>query len=439
MAELETVAEIAQDAFIYGFPVVDNHNVINKYVVDRDSGEYKAPFNGIGHARNVAGPENRAVVSMNVDTPYSFAWLDLRDEPIVLTLPAFDSGRYVSVELIDLYTYIVGYISPRTNGNAGGDFMVAGPSWKGEAPAGVKTVFQSPTNFSLALYRTQLFDAADLRNVHVLQDQYQVRTLAQYLGTPPHKEQAAEALPAFTRLSPIDVRKQSESLQFFAILNAMLAEMPVLSDEVELRRRFAEIGIISGAAFEPADESTRAAVVKGMQKGLMAMFARARTVRSSAELFGSRETLKDDYLSRAVGALLGIYGNAAEEYLGVGYQTDADGQPFDGDCKYQIKFFPGDLPPVGAFWSITAYTSEKFLYVNPINRYVINSPMVPSLLKDSDGGFTLYLQHEPPAGERLANWLPVSQDAFNLAFRTYLPGPAIVDGAWVAPPVVCVD
>jgi hypothetical protein len=210
----------------------------------------------------------------------------------------------------------------------------------------------------------------------------------------------------------------------------------MLKEEAGLRGRFVKIGIVPGAPFEPSDEDARNAVIEGMRQGLMAMYARAKTVRSSAELFGSRNQLKDDYLSRAVGALLGIYGNSAEEYLGVGYQGDVEGKPFNGYYKYQIKFSADALPPVDAFWSITAYNASKFLIENPINRYVINSPMLPSLTKDADGGYTLYLQHESPGKERESNWLPVSQDAFNLAFRTYQPGRAIIDETWQAPPVV---
>ena len=426
------ITAIARDAFIYGYPIVDGYNVLHKYTLDKASAEYKAPFNQVGHNRNVATPDDKAVVSMNVDTPYSFAWLDLRAEPQVLTVPSFEANRYVAVQLIDFYTYIVGYISPRTNGHGGGDFLLAGPDWRGEPPAGVKAVFHSPTQFVLALYRTQLLGPEDIGRVHALQNQYQVCGLSAYAGAPP------PPAPPFTAVWPIDVRRESESLQFFTILNAMLATMPPLADELELRQRFEQIGIVPGAPFAVSDEATRAALVEGMRQGLGEMYARAQTVRSSAELFGSREQLGDDYLSRAVGALLGIYGNSAEEYLGVGYQVDANGQPFDGRCRYEIKFAPDALPPVGAFWSITAYNADKFLLRNPINRYVINSVMLPSLRRDDDGGFTLYLQAESPGPEREANWLPVSADAFNLAFRTYQPGPAIMDGAWQAPPVVCV-
>lgn len=431
MIQTEQISEIAKEAFIYGYPIVDNHHVIHQYVLDKQSKEYKAPFNQVGHNRSVATPANTAIVSMNVDTPYSFAWLDLRAEPVVLTIPAFEKDRYVSVELIDLYTYIVGYISPRTNGNTGGDFLVAGPGWKGSPPAGVKAVFHSPTQFLLALYRTQLFHPDDIGNVHSIQDLYRVQTLSEYQGQIP-----PTPAPAFVQVKPIDVRKESDSLQFFTILNAMLAYMPLLKEEASLRSRLVKIGVVPGAPFEVPDARTQTALVEGMRQGLMAMYTRAQSVKSSAELFGSRDKLKDDYLSRAVGALLGIYGNAAEEYLGVGYQADSQGKPFDGKHKYQIRFSAQALPPVGAFWSITAYNASKFLIDNPIDRYVINSPMLPLLRKDTGGGFTLYLQHESPGAEMESNWLPVSRDAFNLAFRTYQPGQAIMDGTWQAPPVV---
>lgn len=430
----DLVTAIAKEAFIYGYPVVDSHNIITKYVLNKDSGEYKAAFNHVGHNRDLASPKDTAIVAMNVDTPYSFAWLDLRTEPQVVTIPVFEEQRYVSAELIDLYSYIVGYISPRTNGNAGGDFLVAGPGWDGPIPPGIRRLFRCPTEFMLILYRTQLFDAGDLPNVNAIQDGYRITGLSDYTGRalPPPP-------PPFVDVQPIDVRREKESMQFFTILNAMLSYMPALEDEIELRERFALIGIRPGVAFDPSDDIFRAAVVEGMRQGLQAMYARAGTVKSSAELFGSREFLGQDYLIRAVGALLGIYGNAAEEYLGVGYQTDSEGRPFDGNYCYQITFRPDDIPPVGAFWSITAYNGHKFLVENPINRYVINSPMVPSLNKDAGGGFTLYLQADMPGVEAEPNWLPVSRDAFNLAFRTYQPGQAIRDGSWQAPPVVRVD
>lgn len=135
---------LAKEAFLYGYATVDNYNALYNYALNPRSPEYKAPLNSIGHARDVAGPEDRVIVAPNVDTPYSHAWLDLRAEPIVLSLPVFGRNRYVGLQLIDAYTYIIGYVTPRTNGHEGGDFLVTGPGWDGEVPKGIKAVFRSP-------------------------------------------------------------------------------------------------------------------------------------------------------------------------------------------------------------------------------------------------------------------------------------------------------
>ena len=154
-------------------------------------------------------------------------------------------------------------------------------------------------------------------------------------------------------------------------------------------------------------------------------------VRAAADL----RFFAGDHLARATGAFLGILGNAAEEYLGVGYQADADGRPFDGARRYTITFAPGGLPPVSAFWSITVYDADKHLYANEIDRYVIGSRLIARMNLDPGGGVTIDVQHEAPAPRRVANWLPCPPGRFGLTFRTYLPGEAIRSGRWTAPPV----
>ena len=426
----QEIVEIAREAFIWGYPVVENYAVLHDFALAPASPAFRAPLNAISHARNVATPDDRTIVAPNVDTPYSYAWLDLRAEPVVLTLPPFEANRYVSLQLIDGYTYIIGYVSPRTNGSAGGRFLVAGPGWSGPIPPGITSVFHSPTAIALAHYRTQLLAPGDLTRVHLLQDQFGVETLSAFLGEP-----SQHPMPVVGPPAPADLRKTPTSMQFFRVLNWMLGFMPPLPGEESLRARFASISIGPGLAFNP-DPETEAAIVEGMREGLGMMEARAGQVRSSAELFGSREFLGTDYLTLAVAAMIGIYGNAAEEFLGVGYPADADGHAFDGKYRYTITFDKNGLPDVGAFWSITAYAADRFLYANPIGRYSINSTMVSGLVKNAGGGFTLYVQHERPPPDKEANWLPVPAGPFILTFRTYLPGKDIRSGAWKAPPVM---
>jgi hypothetical protein len=412
---------------------VDLYNILRNYAGDPASPEYKAPLNHVSNTRRVATPEDKAIVAPNCDTPYSYAWLDLRAEPVVLTIPPFEPQRYVSLMLSDLYTYIVGYVTPRTNGATGGSFLVAGPDWLGETPPGIKRVFHSPTQFALAFYRTQLFGPDDLQAVWQIQDQFRVQPLSQYLGRP-----APAPAPALQWVDPLDVRKEPTSMRFFSVLNWMLQFMPALEDERDLRKTFASIDVKPSPGFAEPDEATRTTLVQGMQAGLQQMTAHLGQVKSSGELFGSRQFLGHNYLARAVAAMVGILGNSAEEYLGIGYHGDSSGQPFDGSRAYRIKFTPDTMPPVRAFWSITVYDAAMLLYANPLQRYVINSPMVDHLVKDPDGGFTLCVQHESPGVDKETNWLPVPQGNFNLTFRAYQPEAAILDFTYSAPPVVMV-
>jgi hypothetical protein len=423
------VRSIARAGFVYGYATVDLYRILHDYALDPSSAEYKAPLNAFGHSRRLADPDDHAIVAMNVDTPYSYAWLDLRVEPVVLTLPSFDQGRYVSAELFDLYGYILGYVSPRTNGDWGGRFLVCAPGWDGDIPTWADGVFGSPTLLALVLLRTQLFDPADMPNVAAIQDGCSVQGLSAALGASP----PTPASPLVT-IDPVDVRA-APGLDFFRVLTWMLRFMPILDEDDALRASLAGIGVGPGLAFD-ADAD---AIVAGMHDGMADILASARGVRSSAEIFGSREHFGGDHLRRATGAFLGILGNDAAEYLGVGYSGDAQGQPFDGQHRYTIRFAPGDLPPVDAFWSIPLYTDRKLLYANRVQRYVINSAYLPHLVRDADGGCTIRIQHEWPGRDAEANWLPCPEGPFGLTFRTYLPQPPIRNGEWTAPPVGRVD
>lgn len=423
------------DAVVYGLPSVDLHRILVNFALDRLSPEYKAPLNTFAHARNLADPSDRSIVAMNVETPYSYVWLDLHAEPVVLTMPDFEADRYVSAEIFDLYTFIVGYVSPRTNGSAGGQFLIRGPGWVGQPPPGMP-VYECPTELSLVLVRTQLFDDADLPGVIALQDQMSVQSLPSWLGQPRPLDVAVPPVPD---LATVDVRAPLDG-HFLHVLDVMLALMPVLPGDEHLRTELASIGVGGpGLADLLDDPPSRAALEAGMAQGMTHVLQRCAEVRSSAEIFGSREHFRGDHLSRAAGAYLGILGNAAEEYLGVGYQADADGQPFHGTRQYRIRFAPDGLPEVAAFWSITLYDADRLRYANELDRYVLGSRQLDSMVRDPDGGLTILVQHQPPADGLLPNWLPAPAGDFSLAFRTYLPGPAIRSGAWTAPPVQRTD
>ena len=175
---------IAKEAYIYGFPMVDSYRIQHAYFVDRENPEFKAPWNQIRNIPRVFTPDDKAVQTPNSDTPYSMLGMDLRAEPIVLTVPPIEKERYFSIQLIDAYTFNFDYIGSRATGNDGGSFLIAGPGWKGETPKGVKKVIRSETELVLAVYRTQLFNPGDLDNVKKVQAGYKVQPLSTFLGQP---------------------------------------------------------------------------------------------------------------------------------------------------------------------------------------------------------------------------------------------------------------
>ena len=176
--------DIAEEGFIYGLPLVMNYAVMQEFAVDKNSGQFKAPFNEINNQHRVATPEDTAVITPNSDTPYSMLWLDLRAEPMVISVPMIEKDRYYAVQFIDGNTYNFGYIGTRATGTEPGDYLVVGPDWKGETPSGIKKVFRSTTPFPLALIRTQLFNPGDMPNVEKIQAGYKAQPLSGFLKRP---------------------------------------------------------------------------------------------------------------------------------------------------------------------------------------------------------------------------------------------------------------
>lgn len=433
---LEEVRAIAKEAYIYGFPMVDSYRIQHSYFIDTANPEYKGAWNQVHNTARVYTPEDKAIQTPNSDTPYSQLGVDLRAEPLVITVPPVEKGRYFSAQFIDMYTYNFAYVGTRATGNDGGSFLLAGPGWQGETPPGIQEVIRSETELAFILFRTQLFGPDDIDNVRKIQAGYQVQPLSAFLGTP-----VPPAAPPIDFVAPLTPDQQKTSPEFFGILNFLLQFAPTHPSEVELRERFARIGVEAGKPFDvatlPADR--RQAIEAGMADAWK-VFAEYKTTmidtgkETSSDSFGTREYLKNDYLKRMSAAVLGIYGNSKEEALYPAYFVDAGGQKLDGSQRYTLRFAPGQLPPVDAFWSATLYElPSSLLYANPLDRYLINSSMLPELQKDADGGITLHIQHESPGKARESNWLPAPAGPFFVAMRLYQPKAEALDGRWKAP------
>jgi len=432
----EVARAIAKEAYIYGYPLVDSYRIQYAYFVDQNDKSYKAPWNQIKNIPAVYTPADTAIQTPNSDTPYSFAGLDLRAEPIVISVPEIEKKRYYSIQFIDAYTYNFAYAGSRTTGNDAGSFLIAGPNWKGEKPAGIKEVIRSDTDFDMVLFRTQLFDPADIDNVKKIQAQYKVQPLSAFLGKP-----APAAAPAVAWVKPLTQDEEKTSLEFFKVLNFVLGYCPTVPSEVDLRKRFAKIGVGGGMTFDPAKLSPKmkSAIEQGRADAWEAYAGDVKLMEAgkitSGDVFGSREFLKNNYTYRWL-ATIGIYGNTKQEAMYPVYRLDSEGKPLTGANRYTLRFAPGEYPPVKAFWSLTMYDLPKSLLVaNPINRYLINSPMLPKLTKDADGGLTLYIQNESPGKDKESNWLPAPKGPFAMYMRLYWPAEAALVGSWKQPPL----
>ncbi|MDW9419150.1 DUF1254 domain-containing protein [Sinorhizobium meliloti] len=416
---------IAEEGFIYGLPLVMNYAVMQEYAVDRNSGQFKAPFNEIYNMHHVATPDDTAIITPNSDTPYSFVWLDLRAEPMVISVPAVEKDRYYSVQLIDGNTYNFGYIGSRATGTEPGDYLVVGPDWKGETPTGIKQVFRSTTPFTFTAIRTQLFNPDDMPNVEKIQAGYKAQPLSAFLKQPaPPASPTIEFLPATTA---------GIKDNFFQYLDAALQYVPETPRDKAVRAKLARIGIGPGKTFEFKDLPLehKAELLVGMKQGddkvdkWLANGNKNINGWNVGSFFGDEAFFNGDWPMRAGAAKGGLYGNDAVEAMYPYTRTDATGEPLDGSKhKYTLTFALGQLPPVNAFWSVTMYDGKsQFLVKNPINRYLINSPMLPGMKKDADGSLTLYIQKDSPGADKEANWLPAPDDTIYLVMRLYWPKP----------------
>ena len=447
-ARLDEVKATAEEAYLYGFPMIVGYDVMNKFFIDRDSGQFKAPINTLSNEARVFTPKDTAISTPNSDTPYSMAMLDLRAEPMVLCMPAIEKARYYDVQLIDLYTNNFGYIGSRATGNGAGCYLVSGPEWQGEKPPGIAKSFRSETQLGLVIYRTQLFNPADMDNVKKIQAGYKLQPLSTFLGKP-----APPAAPAINwpKLTP-----EMFTTGFAEYLDFLLQFAPptgTAAVEKPMRDKFAAIGIGADRKAPPKtppSPEVKAALGEGVKEAFAKIGATAKGVGTTVNGWqigsaaGSREFYKGNWALRAAAAKLGIYGNSEAEAVYPFTRSDASGIVLDGSKHtYQMTFAPGQLPPVNAFWSITMYDGRTQLLIdNPINRYLVNSPMLPDLKKNPDGSLTLFIQRDSPGKDKESNWLPAPNRPMFVVMRLYWPkdgAPSVYPlgkGSWKPPAIV---
>jgi hypothetical protein len=357
-------------------------------------------------------------------------------------VPAVDPKRYYSVQLVDGNTFNYGYIGSRATGSKAGNYLIVGPRWQGATPPGIDKLFRSGTDFSLAIFRTQLFDPADMPNVIKVQDGYAAQPLSAFL-----KQPAPTAAPT---IDWPKIDKELVKTNFFDYLDLVLQFAPAAANEEAIRAKLASIGIGPGRKFNFKDLSLehKAAILLAMKEGDdkidKAIASTGKEIngwRVGGLAGGDAAAFNGDWLRRAAVAKAGIYANDPAEAMYPLTRQDGMGQTLDGaKHKYTLTFARDQLPPVNAFWSVTMYDGKTQLLIkNPINRYLINSPMLPSMKKNADGSLTMYIQKDSPGKDKESNWLPAPDGPIYLVMRLYWPkteAPSILPpggGTWQPP------
>lgn len=437
--------ETAEAAFMFGLPIVMNYAVMYEFVIDKKNSQYKAPFNTIWNDAQVFTWRDTAIPTPNSDTPYSLCWLDLRAEPIVLSVPEVPAGRYFSVMVCDGNTYNVGYIGSRATGQGAGSWLVVGPGWQGQTPPGIKGVIRSTTWFAMVVYRTQLFGPDDMPNVVAVQRGYKADPLSTFLRQP--------APPAAPEIRWPRIDAELAKRHFFDYLAFALQFNAPQPNEAAIRARLATIGIGSTGTAPPMSLVDRLELTAGAFEGerkVEAAVAAAGIAMNGwrvTPIPGSMEAYNGDWTLRAVAAKAGIYGNSTEEATYPFTRHDVTGATLDGSKnRYTLTFAANQLPPVNSFWSVTMYHGGNQLLVqNPIDRYLINTPMLAQMKRNADGGVTIYIQKDDPGEAQRANWLPAPNGPIYLVMRLYWPrteAPSLLPigrGAWKPPGVTRVS
>jgi hypothetical protein len=431
---------VAKEAYTFGFPLVESYRRLHAWFVKGDGADFKGSWNRIHHESMRAAAKPRPPMP-NVDVAWSYLGADLRGEPLVLTVPPIDRGRYYSLQFIDMHGSNFAYVGSRTKGHKGGRYLLAGPQWIGVKPASIDRAIPCETELAFVRYRTQVLGDDDISRVNSIRAGYKIQPLSTFLGRPARLLRNPIDFP-----TPPAASQAFTSLEFFSLLNALLQFCPRRPADRALMARFNALGIGAGQTFDarllPPDVYT--AMSSGIVDAWHAATEVSRRVAdgtlSPAALHGPRSSVPDVY--RMAAALDDVHGDSVEELASWITYADADGERLNAKSRrYALRFHPEQLPPTHAMWSITLYElPSQQLYASPSTslgaytppRHAITSMMLPQLHRDADGGLTIDIQHEAPAAEREANWLPAPEGPLAIAARLYVPTPEAY-GMWKMP------
>ncbi len=427
---------IARDAYIYFYPLV-TMDVTRKQLTNVEPGKgIGSPMNMLFNVPTFPTADMKQVVRPNFDTLYSFGYVDLTKEPMVVSVPE-TGGRYYLLPMLDMWTDVFASPGWRTTGTQADNFLVTSRGWSGTVPAGF-TQIEAPTPYVWIIGRTKTDGPADYDAVHKIQAGYKVTPLSEWGETPKPVEVKID--PSIDMKTPpkIQVDTMKGGDYFVYATELLKLQTPHLTDE-PIIAQMKRIGIEPGKSLDMSklDPAVRKALDEAPAAGQQLMAWKVPTIARVANYWSmNTDTMGvygNYYLKRAIIAQLGLGANLPEDAIYPLNLGDETGKPLDGASKYTIHFDKGATPPVNAFWSVTLYDSDGFQVANSLNRFAVSSWM--PFKYNPDGSLDLYFQNENPGTDKEANWLPAPKGTFNLTMRLYAPKSDALTGKWNPSPV----
>ena len=427
------VIEQLKEAYIFAYPLV-LMDITKRYSINnRKQG---APLNQFYHKKQFPDHTYKTVVKPNNDTYYSTAWLDLREQPIILSVPATE--RYYLLPIYDAWTNVIATPGTRTTGKEAQKFLIAHKDWNGSAPPDMK-IIRSATYMVHIIGRTQVNSIEDGKKVvSKIQDGFQLTPL--HGPTHYRNEDERKSLKSITNKAPKSQVKDLAIDSFFTLFNQLLEDNPSYKEDSILMKGLVKMNIGPNQLFSLKDFpletlSSIRAIPSQVHKEFPRLF-RSELVDGWRTLLGLGH-YGIDYKKRAFIAHYGLGANLSEDTIYPTGLTDSENEPYHGKHKYLLHFPKGQLPPTSAFWSLTMYNNDAFLVKNPIDRYAIGDR--DKLRLNVDGSLDIWIQHTSPDSTKLSNWLPAPEEEFMLTLRIYWPKESALNGTWHAPAVQKLD
>ena len=391
MTNQETLQDIAYDAFIYAYPLMEQVKTINGMFKFMGLTPNKPAMNPKLPWKNVGQP----IVAPNLTSMTGGLFIDISHGPVTLEIPEV-KDRYIVYQCIDVFTHNFYYMGSRANHGEAGRFVFHNKHQQFSDKDATPVLMEG--DFAIIVIRIDIANEDEYERVRAIQDAIQIMDS-----------------PQEHRSYPTYDEKKAFSPDFVEYVNELLTEVP--DTETALFERFAAIGMMSDVSLTPEQNAE-------VQAGIDAAYAAIKQETANLQVgngyigatttFGTREYLNGNYMARAAGANFGLWGNSKEEANY--FMSFVEGE---GD----IIFAKENLPPLSeiGFYSITAHDENVLVKPNEFDSYVLT---MDKMRFEEDGSLVVKFSSQPEEG----NWLYTPGGKMVILLRVYQPDPdKIVD------------